>query len=400
MAFAPGLDEAPSGAEPEPDRDSTPTYVQRISEVDELPEMFERFDDVVSDWLSRLVAKDPAFERAIVSARRISEAFADIRATPFGAQAYMESMQMFVKLVMSEFDDRELKSDVAHSLDSALREAETFANRIPADLRNPLDIPDLVPAVVPAYVRDSLTNAIRGVSDSVQAIVEVTEQRKPIPEVLSQSLIYVTQDFIRAARRSIEAVWAVELNATPEQIDSVLPIGGVSARYAASISRFVGLILVGVQEQSLREQFADLQVSLADLAAFIERAHRTWNESGLSSGPITSHSQTLVDSGQPADDVNYGAAMLPSKPTEAQAPAVEPQVNDTGGRNRRLSSETNSQRDRDAVDADAHVSASETDSSTTELGDRVPRGFLADQVDASTIDESTGVDQPHGADRH
>lgn len=56
--------------------------------------------------------------------------------------------------------------------------------------------------------------------------------------------------------------------------------------------------------------------------------------------------------------------------------------------------------DRDAVDADVHVSSSETDSSTTELGGRVPRGFLADQVDASTIDESTDVDQPHGADRH
>lgn len=123
--------------------------------------------------------------------------------------------------------------------------------------------------------------------------------------------------------------------------------------------------------------------------------------------------QTMLDGlmvtpsiGMEAAAVPQGASSKANGDQKTDDPAKDSQPDgtvpesDTNEQDRRLPSVTNPQRDRDAVDADVHVSSSETDSSTTELGDRVPRGFLADQVDASTIDESTDVDQPHGADRH
>ncbi|MCX8559823.1 hypothetical protein OS122_02775 [Mycolicibacterium mucogenicum] len=91
------------------------------------------------------------------------------------------------------------------------------------------------------------------------------------------------------------------------------------------------------------------------------------------------------------------------KPQEAAADVAAdsgPAENDTNAQDRRLPRVTNSQLDRDRSGADAPVSGSETDSGNTTLGDQVPRGFLADQIDASAIDESTVADEPHGADRH
>lgn len=71
---------------------------------------------------------------------------------------------------------------------------------------------------------------------------------------------------------------------------------------------------------------------------------------------------------------------------------------DKSGQDRRLPSETNSQSDRDRPGTDTSANTPETDSEITGSGDRVPRGFLADQVDTPVIDESS-VDEPHGADQ-
>lgn len=80
-----------------------------------------------------------------------------------------------------------------------------------------------------------------------------------------------------------------------------------------------------------------------------------------------------------------------SKPRGAEQP-------DNREPDRRLPRETNSQSDRDRPGTDTSGNTTETDSEITGSGDRVPRGFLADQVDSPAIDEST-VDEPHGADQ-
>jgi len=77
---------------------------------------------------------------------------------------------------------------------------------------------------------------------------------------------------------------------------------------------------------------------------------------------------------------------------DSQSPTSELEISDTGGQNRRLPSETNSQRDRDAVDADARVSASETDSSITELGEDMPSDSRAAKMTDAELQQAAAAD--------
>ncbi|OMC37990.1 hypothetical protein A5742_07870 [Mycolicibacterium fortuitum] len=185
-----------------------------------------------------------------------------------------------------------------------------------------LDLPSVVPVEVSPYLSAAYVSAMNGVQASVNDILRPARAKKPVPQVMIESLAFAADDFVLAARRLVEAMQKVELDASREQIDSGMPLFEVSARYAEAVYTFIGHTLVGAPNKVALADLKRRQTSLRELVDFLEVAETSWREAGLSSEP-----PTLAAARTAKDDYLKGQAVqgdASDDPTSELDAALEP----------------------------------------------------------------------------